>query len=64
MAPSLPMGITIVNTNKILISSGYLKVKESMYTKVSIWVNTILNHISTRAILSTYEISYIIYRPA
>ena len=38
-------------TNQILIFGGYVKVKESLYTRVIIWVNTILNHIDTSTIL-------------
>ena len=36
------------HTNQILIVSGYVKVRESLYTRVIIGVNTILNHIDTR----------------
>ena len=35
------------NTSQIFITSGYVKVRESLYTRV---LNTILNHIDTRAI--------------
>ena len=38
------------NTSQILIFSGYVEVRESFYAQVIIWVNTILNHIDTRAI--------------
>jgi hypothetical protein len=36
------------NTTQILITGGYVKVRESLYTQV---LNTTLNHIDTRAIL-------------
>ena len=42
------------NTNRIMIFSGYVKVRESLSTRVIIWVNTILNHIDTRAVLPRY----------
>ena len=38
------------NTSQILVFGGYLKVRESLYTQVIIWVKTILNHIYTWAI--------------
>jgi hypothetical protein len=34
-----------------------------MYTRVIIWVNTILGHINTRTILPRYKGSCIVYRP-
>ena len=40
------------NTSQILIFGGYVKVRESLYTWVIIYVNTILNHIDIRVILS------------
>ena len=36
------------NTSQILIFGGYVKVRESSYTRVIIWVNTIPDHIDTR----------------
>jgi hypothetical protein len=35
---------------QILIFDGDLKVRESLYTWIFIWVNTILNHIDTSTI--------------
>ena len=43
------------NTSQILILGGYLKMKESLYIQVTIWVNTILNHIDTRENLPRCE---------
>ena len=37
------------NTGQILIFGWYVKGKESLYTLVIILVNTIVNHIDTRA---------------
>jgi hypothetical protein len=37
------------NTSQILIFGGYVNGNESLYTLVIIWVNTIVNHIDTRA---------------
>ena len=51
------------NTSQILIFGGYVKVRESLYTRVIIWVNTILNHIDTREFLPRYEGSCNVYRP-
>ena len=48
------------NTTKILIFGGYVKVRESLYIRVTIWVNTILHHI--RTIVPRYEGSCIVYR--
>ena len=39
------------NTFQILIYDGYVKVRESWYTQVIIWVNTILHHSDTRVTL-------------
>jgi hypothetical protein len=38
------------NTSQILIFGGYLKVKESLYTRVNIWVNTIAKHTNIKTI--------------
>jgi hypothetical protein len=42
------------NTSQILIFGGYLKVKESLYTQVITWVNSILKHIDTMTILPKF----------
>ena len=49
------------NTSQILIFSGYIKVRESLYTRVFNWVNTILNHIDISTILPRYEGPCIVY---
>ena len=51
------------NSSQILIFDGYVKVRESLYTQVIIWVNTSLNHIDTREILPGYQASCMVYRP-
>ena len=43
---NLRMGIKIV---------GYVRVGESLYTQVIIWINIVLNHIDTRTILTKHE---------
>ena len=48
------------NTDQMLTFVGYVKVRESLYTHVIIWVNTILNEIDTRTIWSRYESSYMV----
>ena len=50
-------------TSQILIFGGYLKVRESLHTRVTIWVNTISNHIDTTAFLPRYQGSCMVYRP-
>ena len=50
-------------TNQILVFGRYLKAREYLYAWVVIWVNTILDHIDTEAILLKYESSCIVYRP-
>jgi hypothetical protein len=50
------------NTSQISIVGGYLKVRESLYTRVIIWVNSILTHIDTGAILLKYEGPCMVYR--
>ena len=46
-----------------MVYGGYLKVKNSLYTRVIIWVNTILNYLDTRTILPRYERSYMVFKP-
>ena len=53
-------GYQIRNTSQI---SGYVKVRESLYTQILVWVNTILKHIDTRANLPRYESCCLVYRP-
>ena len=38
------------DTSQILIFGGYVKAKESLNTGDILWVDTILNHIDTRAV--------------
>lgn len=38
----IPTSIIIVILVKVLIHGGYLNMSESLYTRVIIWVNTIL----------------------
>jgi hypothetical protein len=38
------------NTNQTLIFGSYVKVRESLYTRIIIWVDTIPNHIDIRVI--------------
>ena len=40
------------NSSQILIFGGYDQVRESLYTRVIIWVITILNHIDTMGVLA------------
>ena len=51
------------DSSQILIFSRYVKVTESLYARVIIWVNTILTHIDTRMLLPKYEGSCMAYRP-
>ena len=55
-------GTYLCNTTQIVIFGGNVKVRESLYTQVLTWVNTILKHIETRAIIPRYEGSYMVYR--
>ena len=57
------MGYQNCNTSQIFIFGGHLKVRESLYTRVIIWVNTTLNHFDTRAILPEVESSCMVERP-
>ena len=51
------------STSQILTFSGYVKVRESLYTQVIVWVNTILNDDDTRAILPRYKGTCMVYEP-
>ena len=42
---------------------GYIKVRESLYTRVIIWVNIVLNHIETIVILPRHKDSCMVYIP-
>ena len=53
----LTRGYQFCDTSQILIFGGYVKGRESLHTLVIIWVNTIVNHIDTRATLPRYECS-------
>ena len=59
--------VSIMNINngikESLICGGYVKVRESVYIQITIWVRTILNHIEISAILPKYEGSCMVYRP-
>ena len=50
-------------TIQMLIFGGHLKMRESFYARVITWVNTILNLIDARVVLSRYEDSCMVYRP-
>ena len=49
------------NISQILILGGYLKMKESLYIQVIVWVNTILNHIDTRSLSPRCENSRMVH---
>jgi hypothetical protein len=51
------------NFSQILIFGGYVKVRESLYTQVMLWVNTILDHVGTIVVLPRHGSSCIAYRP-
>ena len=51
------------DTSQILIFGEYVTVRESLYTRVVFWLNTILNHIDTRTILPKYEGCCMVHRP-
>ena len=51
------------NTSQILVFGEYVKMRKSLYTQVIIWVDNILNHLDTRALLPRYQDSCMVYRP-
>ena len=51
------------NLNQILMFGEYVKMRESLYTRDIVWVNTILNHIDIRMILPSYESSCMMCTP-
>ena len=54
VAKNLPIGIDQnCSTSHILIVGGFVKVRESLYTRVIIWVHTMLNHVDTTVILDS-----------
>ena len=60
---NLSMGIKItIPSNNNGFGGYHLKVRKSLYTRVRIWVNTILNYNDTRAILHGCKGSWIVYR--
>lgn len=48
-------GYQICTTSQMSIFGGDVKIRESLYTRVIIWLNIILNQIDTKEILPTYE---------
>ena len=60
---NLPVRIKIVAPVKYWCLVGITRWQNLLYTWVIIWVNTILIHIHTRAILPRYEGSCMVYRP-
>ena len=50
------------STNQILICSGYVDVRESWNTRVTIWVYTILDHIDMSPVLPKCDDSWTVYR--
>ena len=63
VSKNLPVCIKNCNTSQILIFGGYVKVSESLYTRVMIWINTKLNPFDTRASLPMYEGLCMVCRP-
>ena len=59
----LTHGYQKFNTSKLLIFDEYVKMRESLYTRVIIWVNTILNHMNNKEFLPRYEGSCMVCRP-
>ena len=52
------------NTSQIFLFDGYVKVSEALIFLGTIWVDTILNHVDTTAILPrTHKSSWMVYRP-
>ena len=51
------------NTSQILIYGGYVKMRESLYTQVVIWISTILNHFDTRTNMPRYQDFCMVYIP-
>ena len=63
VSKNLPVGIKIVIPVKHSYLKEYVKVRESLYICVVIWVNTILNHTDTGSLLPRYVGSCVVYRP-
>ena len=51
------------NTCQMFIFGGHVKVRESLFTQVIAWINTILNHINTSTILPRHEGLCMVYIP-
>ena len=60
---NIPVGIKIVTLVTYWYGIGTLKVRESLYTSIIIWVNDILNHIEIRIISPKYKDLYMLCRP-
>jgi hypothetical protein len=59
---NLSISIKSCSTSRILICGGYVNGRESL--NAIVWVNTILNHITSMVILPTCEGSCMVYGPA
>ena len=55
------MGIIIIILVRLLILCRYVKVRESLWAWVILWVNTILNHIDAMTILPGHDGPCIVY---
>jgi hypothetical protein len=51
------------NTNQLMVFGGYVKARESLFTRVMNWVTTILNHIDTWMVLPRCEGVCMVHRP-
>jgi hypothetical protein len=51
------------NTSLVLIFGGYVKVRESLYAQVLIWVKINLDYIDTRVIVPRSKGPCMAYRP-
>ena len=57
------MDVKIIMPVEYSMTGGYVKVKETLYTWIIIWVNAILDHIHTRVVLPTYEGFCMVHKP-
>ena len=63
VSKNLPMSIKNLVPVKYWWFDGYLKLRESLYTQVIKWVNTILHHIDIRTTIPRYKDNSMVYDP-
>lgn len=61
VSKNLLVDMKIIMPKEYSMYGGYVKVREYLYTWITIWVNANLDHIDTRVVFPRYEGFYMVY---